>query len=459
MHPLPPDSSSRYSGSVMILVCDIGTSALKIGVIDLTGTLRAYSREPIARPSGETWWRAFRRAVRTIPDELVHALHGISLSGNAPTLMPVDKNGRTVAGPLLWDDPVDDQAPPSVSYFLPKVLRYANERPREYERTACLLPSAEYLIFLLTGNKTAFIPHDEYIPYYWQGDEIRRFALDMDKFPALQFIGSQAGEVTAAAERLTGIKQGTRVFCGGADFLMAVLGSGALDFGQANDRGGTSEALNCCGLIPVQSPLLRSVPGLTPKTWNISGFVPDAGRHNAWLKEKLVGPRRSFEEYASLFADSIPGSSGLRFIPSRLAARGRYPEIENVFSGISPDTSRGELVRALWEYAGFSLRRIIVDLEKHKSPIQSLHSTGGLSKSDPLNQLKADITGTLIQIPEIEDSELLGNAIAAFVGSGEFATLIEAARKLVKMKAAYSPEPGLKELYDDLYEGFIIQTG
>jgi xylulokinase len=444
----------------MILACDIGTSALKIGVIDLSGTLRAYGREPIARPSGEAWWRAFHRAVSHIPEDLILSLHGISLSGNAPTLVPVDKRGRPVTGPLLWDDPVKGVAevPSSVSYFLPKVQRFAHERPREYERTECFLPSAEYLIFCLTGNRTAFIPHDAYAPYYWQADDISLFGLDAGQFPALQLIGSEAGEVSAEAERRVGIKRGTRVFGGGADFLMAVLGSGAGDIGLVNDRGGTSEALNYSSRTPAPSPRLRSVPGLTAGTWNVSGFVPDAGRHNAWLKDKLVGPRKSFEEYAELVADDIPGDASVRFMPPARNGRGQYPGIEKAYSGISPDTSRGDLVRALWEYIGFSLRRIIVDLVKNDCPVQSLRSTGGLAKSALLNQLKADITGTSIQVPVIEDSELLGNAIAAFVGSGEFGTLSEAAGKLVRMKGEYSPGSGLKELYDDLFEEFNNRT-
>jgi xylulokinase len=442
----------------MILACDLGTSSLKLGVIDRSGALRCFAREPIVRPSAAVWRRAFLRAASRVPADHRRELAAVCVSGNAPTLVPLDRRGKLTADPLMWYEPgaaaVSGETP--VSYFLPKVRRFAKERPWRYDHTESFLPSGEYLGFILTGVRTAFIPHDGYRPYYWEEDEIRRFGLDAGKFPPLTRIGAETGEVSGEGARLSGLPERLPVFCGGADFLMAILGSGAAGVGLANDRGGTSEALNFCSREPVSSPLLRAVPGVEEATWNLGGFIPAAGRLHDWLKDKLVGRRGSYEDFADLSAGVVPGASRLRFIPlppRRVEALSRSP-LESAFSGISNKTEKGEYARAFLEYIGFSLRRIIAEIEKHAPAVTSLHSTGGLAKCAPLNQIKASVTGKPVKIPAIEDSELLGNAVVAFTGLHEFGSMAEATRELVRFKAEYVPDEALSALYDALYDDF-----
>ncbi len=445
----------------MILTCDIGTSSLKLGIIDPTGNLLSYTRLPIGRPSAGAWWRAFRQAAKRIPVELRRGVRAVGVSGNAPTLIPVDRRGLPVAEPLMWDEPGGEPLADgsTSSYFLPKVDRFARKYPRLYARTDCFLPSGEFIAFALTGNKTAFIPHAGFEPYYWQTEDLARFRLDRDKFPALTLIGQQAGKVIPRAALLTGIPACIPVFCGGADFLMAILGAGTGEPGLANDRGGTSEAVNYCAAAAVSSSLLRPVPGLKPGTWNIGGFVPNAGRLQALLKDALIGRRGSFEDFQALSDAAEPRAGGVRFQPprSRFDVGPRFP-FASAFEGMTRETSRAEYVLAFFEYTCYSLRRIIEDLERHGLILRALHSSGGLAKNTRLSQLKAIVTGKTVRVPMVEDSELLGNAIVALTGLGEFGTREEAARELVRYKNDYKPDPMRKAMYDELYGQFLHST-
>ena len=65
--------------------------------------------------------------------------------------------------------------------------------------------------------------------------------------------------------------------------------------------------------------------------------------------------------------------------------------------------------------------------------------TGGQASNDRRNQMKADITGIKISVPECPDSELLGDAAMAFAGMGIFSSIQEASKKLFATGKLFIP--------------------
>jgi xylulokinase len=68
------------------------------------------------------------------------------------------------------------------------------------------------------------------------------------------------------------------------------------------------------------------------------------------------------------------------------------------------------------------------------------------------NQIKADITQRKILVPEVQDSELLGDACIGLYALGNYPNLGAASEDLVRIGRVYEPEPELRELYDRLFE-------
>ena len=93
---------------ITVLSIDIGTSSLKAGLIDTTGSLLAFERERFSKEKPETMWLdAFLICVKKIFQEQGHAPpRAISISGNGPTLAFVhqDSNGKESADILLWNE-------------------------------------------------------------------------------------------------------------------------------------------------------------------------------------------------------------------------------------------------------------------------------------------------------------------------------------------------------------------
>ena len=66
--------------------------------------------------------------------------------------------------------------------------------------------------------------------------------------------------------------------------------------------------------------------------------------------------------------------------------------------------------------------------------IQQIRITGGGAKSPLWAQIKADVTGKKLTTVSEGETACLGTAILAAVGVGDFASIGEAAAKLVKPK-------------------------
>ena len=78
--------------------------------------------------------------------------------------------------------------------------------------------------------------------------------IDPAKLPPIREPLEILGAVTAEAARETGLAEGTPVLVGGADYPMALLGSGACRPGLASDVTGTS----CILTMIADAPLHRS---------------------------------------------------------------------------------------------------------------------------------------------------------------------------------------------------------
>ena len=88
--------------------------------------------------------------------------------------------------------------------------------------------------------------------------------------------------------------------------------------------------------------------------------------------------------------------------------------------------------------------------------MERIISTGGGAKSDLWSQMKANITGYEVAIPQNEEAACLGAAIIGAVSTGEFKSYDEAIEKCVSITKQFRPEnrePYQKKnrIFRDLY--------
>jgi xylulokinase len=239
---------------------------------------------------------------------------------------------------------------------------------------------------------------------------------------------------------------GIPIIAGGADFIMALIGTGAVEPGMVCDRAGTSEGINLCAVgIPRLSGELRVLPHVNPDYRNVSVIIPSSGRLFEWYRTLTGQERRPYDD---TLAELIPGTGALA--PGALF----FPENTPILIGRSGLFSRVELGQAVLLSLGFSVTAAVDTLGRNGFPVAELRLSGGQSKSRRWNQLKADLTGLSLLVPELRDGELGGDAVLGTMALGEAADLREGIARIVHIQERYIPDPEAAAVYRERFQAY-----
>jgi xylulokinase len=79
---------------------------------------------------------------------------------------------------------------------------------------------------------------------------------------------------------------------------------------------------------------------------------------------------------------------------------------------------------------------------------------GGGAKSRLWLQMKADATGRVLRTLRNPEATAIGAAMLAGVAEGTFASLDEAADRVVELADTFEPRPQHRAAYDDAYQSY-----
>ncbi|MDR2394467.1 MAG: sugar kinase [Treponema sp.] len=439
-----------------IFCADIGTSSLKAALIDTEGHAAALVREvyPPERFASGTilaadWEDALARAWGRLASQTGIFPRALCISGNGPTLVPLTPWGEALA-PLHWYGHRRTEEG-SQSLFLPYIRSFIQDRPQDYENTRYLCSAPEWLAYRLGADLVTTLPALAYEPYYWDQDQCACAGVDIQVFPPFVKLGSIIGMVSPAASSRLNLPEGIPLVAGGPDFIMALIGVGALKPGMVCDRAGTSEGINVCCSRPFPQGAFRVLPHLEEGLWNIGSIIPSSGRLFDWFRTLSGQEERLYRE---LMEELIPQPRCFRqsracFFPQEESLPGLFLSL-----GESGLMNRQELGRAVLEAMGFLVRDTLTEMEKQGLGIREMRVCGGQGKNPLWNQFKADLCGCTLLIPELYDGELAGDAAVAAVALGESAGLAEAVSRIVRMSAQYVPTSQTQDQYTEQYHDY-----
>ncbi len=457
----------------MILVYDIGTSVIKGAVFDLNACLLDSFIMPVSLIKNENplfhevnaqdWIDSFKEITNKLKIDSKKNIDAVVISGNGPTLLPADENGKPLMPAITWMDRRSVYESEIISelvgnyidttFILPKAFWIYNNRPDIYEKTRYFFSCPEYLSYILTGNPFTILPGNNFIRYFWTDDILNKIGLDNSRFPDFVKPGDRIGEISPKGESVFNIKRGTPVIAGGPDFIVSILGTGTVFPGRACDRAGTSEGINLCSDRMIYDKRLLSYGHVIEGFYNISGIISTSGKALKWFK--TVSGMESMD-YDSFFSDikKVPaGSEKLLFLPYLSGERAPIwdSNARGVFLGLNLNHGKKEMAHAVLESIGFAIRDVIEVIEENDITIEDLRITGSPSKSPLWNQIKANITGKKILVPVLKESELAGDLCLALYGLGIYNNLAEASNNIVKIDKIFSPEHGMKDIYDEYF--------
>jgi xylulokinase len=223
---------------------------------------------------------------------------------------------------------------------------------------------------------------------------------------------------------------------------MALIGAGTVEPGMVCDRAGTSEGINLCaaftgrGEPPRFPPEIRTLPHAGPGLWNLSVNIPASGR--LFEQYRAVSGQEN-RPYDDILAELIPG--------------GLLPDLSSIGSGAAPFSGAQELGRAVLAAMGFAVRAAVETLDRQGFPVAEMRLSGGQSKNRRWNQLKADLAGVPLLVPEQPDCELAGDAVLGAMALGEAADLREGIGRIVRVRERFVPNPQAEAAYAGRFQG------
>lgn len=479
------------SAPVLIGV-DAGTTRVRALAFDLCGRLLAEGGAPTpthhprpgwAEHAADALWHACASALSGAVSQLRNPadIAGVAVASVGEAAVPLDAQGQPTYRAIAWfDERAHAQASwleqtlgksalfdttglfPDYLFGLCKILWLRDNEPLAFDRTRRWLNIADYLAWRLSGvAATDFSLASRTLAFdlrkrVWAHALLEAAGVPRTLFQPLRASGSSLGRVTPEAARATGLPAHCVVAVGGHDHIVGAMAAGAWTQGTLLDSLGTAEAI----LLTLEQPVLDRL--LLERGYSqgamevdkplnyVAGAITTSGACVEWFRNVIAGGA-AHETLIDEGEHVPPGSHGAGFFPHmRIGSPPeRTPHARGAFFGLSPETTRGTLYRALLEGLAFDAANVVENL-RDLDGIPALARTlaiGGNSRNRLLMQIKASVYNQPITVVNMAEATSLGAALLAGLAAGVFESLDEALAGLDVGAEETLPNPDLAVAY------------
>ena len=486
-----------------VVGCDVGSQGTNSALYDAEGTLIAseyqaydvsFPRPAWAEQDPALWIDAVVATVGKLtastPDG---SIKGLSFGSQLDGMVACDSAGEPVGPAMIWmDRRAEDQAAAVAARVSPeefygwvganldsshaafKALWIRDEEPDAFSRVTRIMPPGSYVLARVSGvwavdwsNASSLALLDPRTRE-WSGEALAALDLEASLLPGLVAATEPVGSVAAWFAEATGLSPATLVAAGCGDEMAATLGAGVFEPGEVCDVVGTAEPVCAASAEPRSDPtmLVECHPHADPDAWLLEnpGFV--SGGNLRWWRDAFGAAEReveraggadAYDQLCEAAAEVAPGSDGVTFLPAMQGAMA--PEwngaARGVFYGLSLSHGREHMTRALLEGSAFGLRDILEAMRGAGLDVRRLTIVGGGAKGPLWRQIKSDVTGLPVRVPESVETTATGAAILAAVGSGVHSSIGDATRAFVRFRPeGHEPDPAVRDAYDAAYRRY-----
>ncbi len=452
---------------------DLGTQSVRVLAVTGDGAVAASASEPLAstrdgvrhEQQPEDWWHAVTVCCQAVtrqlgePSQVRERVKGLAVDATSGTILLLDEQLRPLTPGLMYDDgrardeaALANQAGAPLwtelsyrmqpSWALPKLVwlarqgavppraRLAHQNDFINARLAGRLVAADSSNSLKTGY--------DLVRQRWPEEILAALGLDRALFPEVVPPGRPIGEVSTAAAGQTGLPAGIPIFSGMTDGCAAQIASGATTPGSWNSVLGTTLVIK-----GVTRELVRDPLGVI-----YSHRSPDGN----WLPggASSTGAGAIAKEFAPADLDALNqgalGQGPTSLVVYPLAGEGeRYPFAAPAAHGFTlGDASAAppgtpERYRAILQGIAFVERLAFDALRELGAETGGTFTiSGGATRSDALNQIRADVLERTLDVPRVPESAF-GMAMLA---AAHTASLAEVTGRMVRIERTVHPGRG-----------------
>jgi len=454
----------------MYLGIDIGTSEVKVALVDGAGKLVAVGRAAldISRPhplwseqDPESWVRATQAAIAALAADQGAALAqvtGIGLSGQMHGAVLLDAQDRVLRPAILWNDTrssaecavLEARVPDArqltgnmamPGFTAPKLLWVATHEPATFRATAKVLLPKDYVRWWLTGEYVSDMSDAAGTLWLdvqrraWCDPMLAATGLDRSHMPRLVEGSAPSGVLRPELALAWGMTASVVVAGGAGDNAASAVGLGVVAEGQGFLSLGTS------GVFFVANDAYRPAPErgvhtfchALPDTWHQMAVMLSAASCLRWVTH-LTGAADEAALIAEAEAlDATARAQAPVFLPYLSGERTPHNDAfaQGVWFGLRHDTDRAQLGYSVLEGVAFGLADGLAAVREAGGVARSVALTGGGSRSRFWAQLIASALDIPLALPE-------GSEVGAALGAARLGHLAADPRATI---AAVCPAP------------------
>lgn len=484
---------------MLLLGIDIGTSSIKVSVVDAntqqvisSGQYPEQESEITAKQAGwaeqspEMWWDHVQQAFSRCKQQGAFNPQDISSIGIAYQmhgLVLVDKDQEVLRDSIIWCDSraveIGNQAFEQLgpefclshllnspgNFTASKLSWVKQHEPSVYARIHKMMLPGDFIAMKLTNEITTSISAlSEAILWDFQTNSVSAelmelYGIDASLIPEVRPVFADHGRVSAAVATLMGLKAGTVVSYKSGDQPNNALSLNVLQPGEVAATAGTS------GVIYGVSDQLTYDPQSRVNTFahvnhtaaeqrvGVLLCINGTGSLNRWTKN-LFGSAINYNQMNEQAAKTPIGAAGIRILPfGNGAERMLNNKIVGVhFHDIDLNLHQSShIFRAVQEGIAYSFRYGL-DIMRSNGLHPSVIRAGKANLFLSGLFLEAFVNATGVPVELYENDGSVGAALGSGIGSGMFHTAAEAFQNIKPLQLV---EPNKTEQYEPIYQSWL----
>ncbi|MDO7744803.1 MAG: FGGY family carbohydrate kinase [Pedobacter sp.] len=484
---------------MLLLGIDIGTSSIKVAVVDAETQQVVISaqypeeesaitaKQPgWAEQSPEMWWEHVQQAFQKCKSAAKFNAQDISAIGIAYQmhgLVLVDQEQKLLRDSIIWCDSraveLGNAAFEALgethclshllnspgNFTASKLAWVKQNEPEIYAQIDKIMLPGDFIAMKLTSAITTSISAlSEGIFWDFKTNSLSAelmdyYGFDQDLIPEIKPVFAEHGRVTAEISQLLGIPAGTPVTYKAGDQPNNALSLNVLQPGEVAATAGTS------GVIYGVSDQLAYDPQSRVNTFAHVNYTEEekrlgvllcingTGSLNRWAKN-LFGPQTSYAQMNAEGSKIKVGSDSLRILPF---GNGAERMLENKLVGVHFQNidlnlhTQAHIFRAVQEGIAFSFRYGL-DIMRSNGLNPTVIRAGKANLFLSNLFLEAFVNSTGVPVELYENDGSVGAALGSGIGAGIFSTPAEA---FSKIKSLQLIEPTITDAYEPAYQDWL----
>lgn len=416
-----------------ILVIDVGTSSMRGVLFSHEGKLLTekqnlysvtYMGNSWVEQNPSDWENALYDILKEVSKEAKSRgwnVDAVTITSQRSSVIPVDRSIRPLANAIMWQDKRTNQICEELNSENDKVFSLCGSRinpvfsaskmtwirencPEIYEKTYKFMVIPDYLIYLMTGNLCTDYTYGSrsllmnIYTHQWDPELLRIFRVEKEKLCELVEPGSICGTLTREIAELTGCPEGIPVITAGGDQQCGAIGQGVVKKGVLSVTAGTGGFLiTATNAVPkkLEQDVICNFSSVKGQYVLESSVLTCCSAFD-WFRREFY-TECSYEEINEELASVPAGANGCICIPY---FQGRStPDWNNlakgVFANITLGTTKKDMLRSLLEGICFEIGNGVETMKKYLD-ISDIYINGGLTNSEPFNEIQCNVYGTKI---------------------------------------------------------------